>query len=369
MFVGLALASTLSAQTPPTKCECWIKTLQAVRGGDSVPASCAAVLKSLDAVTFAQEVKAGKSASATGCAPGEVEKALVPKDNKREEDAARNAVIASSLKDIRQELDNLKAQNGEDLARLRTTNLLVAGLIVCVAALGILLYLGRQRTANAAIDWSPVRAEIAGVTYRQAAIENASRSAVAGAAEANAKVARLEQQIEATQPRRGSSDPGRKTPPAVPIEQRVASAAGGATLEPKYEPAPEVIGDPVVAAYNTALRSGRQNEFFQFESAYAGECFTLENARERAQNRDLSPIFRTSETGPYYAVTDNKGGYSVYPRLGRFPWGLRRDAAMDFVFRFPDLPQEPELGVAVPAKFRRNGDEWTMVTPGELEAL
>jgi hypothetical protein len=66
---------------------------------------------------------------------------------------------------------------------------------------------------------------------------------------------------------------------------------------------------------------------------------------------------------------DTQGTYSVYPRLGRFPWGLRRDAAMDFVFHFPDLPQEPELGVAEPAKFRRNGDEWTLMNPGQLEAL
>jgi hypothetical protein len=211
------------------------------------------------------------------------------------------------------------------------------------------------------------------VTAADAIARKALSNAAQTAAQTKDQIERIASQIAAAGAGPAFRPPGYSAESAIPRtpSPSVPSQSGGKTVAPSQPLEPSSGENQVVMAYNAAARSRRNSEYIRFESAGQNAAFfTVANARERAQNRDLPPAFRTVETGPYFAVLNPlEQTYSVFPSLGKHPWGLRRDAAMSDVFDFPAVASEPDLGVRKPATFRRDGEDWALIEKGELELL
>lgn len=121
--------------------------------------------------------------------------------------------------------------------------------------------------------------------------------------------------------------------------------------------------------YNAA--SENRSKRNAFREKYEMIRFGNDKADEQRLGEASEPEFRELDNGNFLGITDSSGGFFVLPRF---------DTTLDSVafneggigFAFDCANYDPnkvytDLRVEIPAKFRRNGQVWSLVEKGKLD--
>lgn len=130
----------------------------------------------------------------------------------------------------------------------------------------------------------------------------------------------------------------------------------------------------IISQFNNLIRlSGvdfkRARE--KFSKNFDVKAFKCGNVEIRMNNPNIKPNFvddSINGNGNYWAVPTNGVSFDVFPNLKVYNDNLHNERAMGIVFdsNFQAGRVYEKVRVEVPAKFRRNGNEWILESTGKL---
>lgn len=131
------------------------------------------------------------------------------------------------------------------------------------------------------------------------------------------------------------------------------------------------LGTKIIELYNCAVTDTAARE--QFREQYQPLRLGTVNAVERRQNPTIEAEYRGTSDGDFFAFAiPGKNEYAVVPRLGLTIEAVSYNAgALGEVFS-KTQGHDPKLfysryRVVEPARFKRDGERWELLSPGELD--
>lgn len=169
--------------------------------------------------------------------------------------------------------------------------------------------------------------------------------------------------------------PGRDLPKPVPAESTAPLTQlpdidpGPVDLRP-VDLSPRPFSQSFAEAYNQARidREARNSFWTRFQTTQLGN----RNATEQRMGRAAESDFRTASPGDFLAIADDSNYFLVVPNFGTVidetsvKYGGVGDA---FKVDMSPGTSYQNFQLLEPAKFRKNGDHWSIVSPGRIDVV